>query len=106
MQVKYPIVIQDLYAVYNWANPDRFVAIKDFSYKFKSSKIYCIIGESGSGKSTLINYFNGLTRPIYGDIKINGIDIKGKRAISELFIAKYVLENPNVLKKMLLKNAV
>ncbi|MGL4951387.1 MAG: ATP-binding cassette domain-containing protein [Mycoplasma sp.] len=96
MQVKNPITIQNLYAVYNYKDTNSFVALKNFSYNFEANKVYCIIGESGSGKSTLINFFNGLSKPIYGDVTINGIELNSKKYLNNIFINKYKLQKNEV----------
>lgn len=89
MQIKCPIKINHLYAVYNPETTASVIAIKDFSFDFLAEKVYCIIGASGSGKSTLINFFNGLAKPMYGDMKINGIELNAKRYLNKIFLAKY-----------------
>ena len=37
--------------------------LKKISYKFKSGKIYSLMGPSGSGKSTLLNLLSLIDRP-------------------------------------------
>ena len=49
--------------------------LKKISYKFKSGKIYSLMGPSGSGKSTLLNLLSLIDRPSSGSIKINGKQI-------------------------------
>jgi len=44
--------------------------LKKISFKFKSGKIYSIMGPSGSGKSTLLNLISLIDRPNSGMIKI------------------------------------
>lgn len=95
MQIKYPIIINNLYSAYNEKTNAAVVAIKNFSYKFEANKIYCIIGESGSGKSTLINYFNGLFKPTYGSLLINDIELNGKYRLDSIFLEKYKISNIN-----------
>ena len=45
--------------------------LKKISYKFKSGKIYSLIGPSGSGKSTLLNLLSLIDRPSSGSIIID-----------------------------------
>lgn len=54
---------------------DEEIAIKDFNFSSVQGKIVGIMGSSGSGKTTLLNILSGLTRPRYGEIRINGISI-------------------------------
>ena len=48
----------------------RINVLKKISYKFKSGKIYSLMGPSGSGKSTLLNLLSLIDRPSSGSITI------------------------------------
>ena len=58
--------------------------LKKISYKFKSGKIYSLMGPSGSGKSTLLNLLSLIDRPSSG---------------SKLLIIKRLIQT--ILKKMI-----
>ncbi len=45
--------------------------LKNISYKFKSGKIYSLVGPSGSGKSTLLNLLSLIDKPTKGSLKIS-----------------------------------
>ena len=45
--------------------------LKKISYKFKSGKIYSLMGPSGSGKSTLLNLLSLIDRPSSGSVYID-----------------------------------
>ena len=45
--------------------------LKKLSYKFKSGKIYSLMGPSGSGKSTLLNIISMIDRPNKGILKFD-----------------------------------
>ncbi|MEJ5274221.1 MAG: ATP-binding cassette domain-containing protein, partial [Spirochaetota bacterium] len=47
-------------------------AVKDFSFKTESGKIYGIIGPNGAGKTTTLRILSGLTKATAGEIKIFG----------------------------------
>jgi len=49
--------------------------LKNLSYKFKTGKIYSLMGPSGSGKSTLLNIISMIDRPNKGILKFNDIII-------------------------------
>ncbi len=49
--------------------------LKNLSYKFKSGKIYSLMGPSGSGKSTLLNIISMIDRPNKGILKFDNTTI-------------------------------
>ena len=49
--------------------------LKKISYKFKTGKIYSLMGPSGSGKSTLLNLLSLIDRPSTGSIIIDNEQI-------------------------------
>jgi len=52
--------------------------LKKLSYKFKTGKIYSLMGPSGSGKSTLLNLLSLIDRPSSGSIIIENKQINFK----------------------------
>jgi len=55
----------------SFLNLKRINVLKKISYKFKSGKIYSLMGPSGSGKSTLLNLLSLIDRPSSGSIIID-----------------------------------
>ncbi|UCH65258.1 MAG: ATP-binding cassette domain-containing protein [Ignavibacterium sp.] len=60
------ITLKNIYKSFNST-----IAVKDFSYNFKKSKITVLIGPSGCGKSSLLRLIVGLIKPDSGAIEIN-----------------------------------
>ena len=58
----------------------RINVLKKISYKFKSGKIYSLMGPSGSGKSTLLNLLSLIDRPSSGSIIIDNKKIDPKNS--------------------------
>lgn len=73
------IVLNKLYTGYANDSP----LLEDFSYQFDDQKIYGILGKSGCGKTTLLRTIAGLTRPLSGELLMNGSKIgpPGKNGI-------------------------
>ena len=65
--------------------------LKKLSYKFKTGKIYSLMGPSGSGKSTLLNIISMIDRPNNGILKFNNtiIDYNDKNT-NDIFRAENI----------------
>ena len=55
----------------NFSTSRKISVLKNLSYKFKSGKIYSLMGPSGSGKSTLLNIISMIDRPNKGILKFD-----------------------------------
>lgn len=51
---------------------DKNKVLKGVNLELKEGEIAVIVGPSGGGKTTLLRCINGLTKPDYGSILING----------------------------------
>ena len=52
--------------------PDGTKALEDVNFNVEEGKIVALLGPNGAGKSTLFLHFNGILRPSFGDIIIDG----------------------------------
>ncbi len=79
-----PIIeINDLSHVYMPNTPYQKQALTDVSLTIYKGEMIGIIGHTGSGKSTLVQHLNGLLTPTAGNVRVSGIEPKGK-ALKEL----------------------
>ncbi len=51
------------------------VAVSNVNLSVEEGEFISIVGHSGSGKTTLLSLIGGLTRPTYGEVYIDGVDI-------------------------------
>ena len=52
--------------------PDGTKALEDVNFNVEEGKIVALLGPNGAGKSTLFLHFNGILRPSFGDIIVDG----------------------------------
>ena len=62
--------------------------LRDISYEFEKSKIYCIVGKSGAGKTTLLSLLSGLASPSSGEIIYDGKNVS--KIDKYTFRSKYI----------------
>lgn len=67
--------IKHLTHTYGAGTPFQRNAVEDISFDVRKGEFLGIIGHTGSGKSTLIQHLNGLLKPTFGQILLNGKDI-------------------------------
>ncbi|AYC30049.1 methionine ABC transporter ATP-binding protein [Paenisporosarcina cavernae] len=63
------------------------LAVDKVNLKIERGEIFGVIGYSGAGKSTLIRLLNGLEKPTFGTVSVNGKEISKARG-KELRIAR------------------
>ena len=75
-QVK--IALKNVTYTYSKGTPFEIKALDDVTLDIHEGTVTGIIGHTGSGKSTMVQLFNGLTRPMAGQILLDGEDIWAK----------------------------
>lgn len=76
-------------------------AVDDFSMEIKKDQLYGLIGPNGAGKTTVFNLLTGVYKPNQGIVKLDGVDITGKKTIdiNKAGIAR-TFQNIRLFKKM------
>ena len=84
---------KDLYFRY----PDGTEVLKGINFKVKKGEMISLLGPNGAGKSTLFLHFNGILKPIRGEVLIKGKPIKyDKKSLIEVRkTVGLVFQNPD-----------
>lgn len=69
------IKTENLSHIYGKGTPLEKAALNNINLDIREGEFVGVIGHTGSGKSTLIQHFNGLLKPSFGRILIDGQDI-------------------------------
>jgi len=76
-----PIIeIKSLTHTYSPGSVFEMKAIDDISLSINQGEMVALIGHTGSGKSTLIQHLNGLLKPTFGHIFVEGEDIHADKS--------------------------
>ena len=67
--------VKNLHHVYSAGTPFEHTALNDVSFSVERGEFIGVIGHTGSGKSTLMQHMNGLLKPTFGSICLDGQDI-------------------------------
>ena len=73
---------------YEYSNQDEegvsYTAVKNLSLNIERGSFTVILGHNGSGKSTLAKLLNGLYKPTFGDIFVDGINTRDEETEIEV----------------------
>lgn len=71
-------------------------AVKDLSLDIEKGSFTVILGHNGSGKSTLAKMLNGLNKPTFGEVIVDGINTKDEeKEIDVKRMVGMVFQNPD-----------
>lgn len=76
------VVFKNVDYIYGQGTPFEKKALDNINFSIDTGEFVGVIGHTGSGKSTLIQHFNGLLKPSFGDVIVNGINTKDKTFVS------------------------
>ncbi|CEA14552.1 ATP-binding cassette domain-containing protein [Methanobacterium formicicum] len=65
--------------------PDETKALHKVNFAAAKGKIIALLGPNGAGKSTLFLHFNGILKPTFGSVVIDGVPVDyGKQGLADL----------------------
>ena len=67
--------VRNLDYIYSAGTPFEHKALDNVSFALEPGEFVGIIGHTGSGKSTLMQQMNGLLKPTFGQVLLDGVDI-------------------------------
>lgn len=73
------IKVENVYFTY----PSGSQALAGVTLEIRDREFVAIMGENGAGKSTLVKHFNGLLKPLKGEVLIDGVNTR-KASVAEL----------------------
>ena len=74
--------VRNLHHIYSVGTPFEHAALTDVSFSVDKGEFIGVIGHTGSGKSTLMQHLNGLLKPTFGSILLDGQDIWSNRKLT------------------------
>jgi energy-coupling factor transport system ATP-binding protein len=86
------ILLRDVSLTYPGASASALDAI---SLRVEAGEVVGIAGQNGSGKTTLAKLLNGLLRPTYGSVVVQGEDIKRRSVQQMASVVGFVFQNPS-----------
>jgi branched-chain amino acid transport system ATP-binding protein len=84
-------------------------ALNEVSFEVNRGELFAVIGPNGAGKTSIFNCLNGVYHPARGSIRLDGIELVGKRParIAQLGVARTfqnlgLFTNLNVIDNLML----
>ncbi len=70
-------------------------AVRDIDLSLRRGESIAILGQNGSGKTTLVKHFNGLLRPLRGEVRVAGESTRDQPLRALAARVGYVFQNPD-----------
>jgi len=61
-----------------------YAGMSELSYSFDNGTVYSLIGPNGAGKTTLCNIMTGMLSPDEGEVYLNNVDTRNRRAKKDI----------------------
>lgn len=75
--------------------PDQDWVLRDVNLSIYPGEFVAIIGQNGAGKTTLVKHFNGILKPIQGQVLVNGRDTRDIPFSEIAYLVGYCYQNPD-----------
>ena len=75
--------------------PNGVVALRDVDLEIEKGELVAIVGPNGAGKTTLLKHMNGLLKPTYGRVLVDGEDTRKASVASLSRKVGLVFQNPD-----------
>lgn len=72
-------------------NRQAYLALEDIDLHIADGEFVCLVGHSGCGKSTLLSLLAGLAKPDAGEIRIDGVPVRGPSVERAMVFQHYSL---------------
>jgi len=79
----------------HYSYPSKVEALKGVSLTIRDGEFVAIMGQNGAGKSTFVKHFNGLLKPSYGTVKIDGVETTKCSVAALARNVGFVFQNPD-----------
>ncbi|MDR0372150.1 MAG: energy-coupling factor ABC transporter ATP-binding protein [Nitrososphaerota archaeon] len=79
----------------HYSYPSKVEALKGVSLTIKDGEFVAIMGQNGAGKSTFVKHFNGLLKPSFGTVKVDGVETIKSSVATLARNVGFVFQNPD-----------
>lgn len=78
------IKFENVSYIYDRKTPFEKEAVSGISFEIKDGESLSILGKTGSGKSTVLQLMNGIIKPTYGKIEVDGMSVENKESLFDI----------------------
>jgi energy-coupling factor transport system ATP-binding protein len=89
-----PVILRVNNVWYTYPSQDKAV-LRNIKLDFHEGELTAIMGRNASGKSTLLKMFNGILKPVRGEVLVNGLNTRNLRIAQLSNTVGLVFQNPD-----------